>query len=187
MTVSPGARRLTAPAAPAELQAGASGFPGGVAPSSFPLWSGSPDHTHRPEIVMGSSITPCVEAATVHLELPPGAQATGEARQAAALMFASPAAACPCRIAEDIVLIVSELVTNAVLHANGPYALTLSLQEGRAGVAVSDASATLPRPRAGRQRLGPNGRGLRIIQALGADVFVSLSDRGKQVIAVLTW
>lgn len=93
----------------------------------------------------------------------------------------------PRGVAEDIVLIVSELVTNAVLHADGPYALTFSLQDGRAGIAVSDGSAELSGRRSATQRIGPGGRGLKIIRALGADLFVSTFARGKQVIAVLTW
>ncbi|MFE9042577.1 hypothetical protein ACFYOG_16895 [Streptomyces sp. NPDC007818] len=40
-------------------------------------------------------------------------------------------------------LIVSELVGNAVLHADGPYALTLGLEPGRAGIAVGDGTADL--------------------------------------------
>ncbi|MEU9321420.1 hypothetical protein [Streptomyces sp. NPDC048295] len=39
----------------------------------------------------------------------------------------------------------------------------------------------------GRRRIGPGGRGLEIVRALGADLFVSRTALGKQVIAVLTW
>ncbi|MDH6543992.1 ATP-binding protein [Streptomyces sp. SPB4] len=86
-------------------------------------------------------------------------------------------------------LIVSELVTNAVLHAEGPYALTVSLEAGRTGIAASDSSRDMSGrcPDGGTRRTDPGGRGLKIVRALGADLFVSRLDRGKQVIAVLTW
>ncbi|MYT21033.1 hypothetical protein GTW69_12145 [Streptomyces sp. SID7760] len=75
------------------------------------------------------------------------------------------------------------------MHAEGPYALTVSLETGRAGIAVSDGSSDMSGHHAhgGTRRLGPGGRGLKIIRALGADLFVSRTGTGKQVIAVLTW
>ncbi|MER5811554.1 ATP-binding protein [Streptomyces sp. NPDC002033] len=136
---------------------------------------------------MNATIAPGRCPVTVHLDLPPAAEAARLARQRVALMLATDAAGCPRGIAEDIVLIASELVTNAVRHADGPYALTLSVDHRRVGVAVSDASSELPRRRAGHAGAGPGGRGLQIIQGLGADLFVSPSGTGKQVIAVLTW
>ncbi|MFJ6940441.1 hypothetical protein [Streptomyces sp. NPDC101132] len=39
----------------------------------------------------------------------------------------------------------------------------------------------------GPRRTGPGGRGLDIVRALGADLLVSRSGCGKQVVAVLTW
>ncbi|MFJ5546852.1 ATP-binding protein [Streptomyces sp. NPDC093225] len=136
---------------------------------------------------MDTAIASCGCPATLHIPLPPGGQAAFHARRTAARIMALRPAACPRPVAEDIVLIVSELVTNAVLHADGPYALTFSLEEGRAGIAVSDGSAELSGRRSGKARSGQGGRGLNIIRALGADLFVSPCERGKQVIAVLTW
>ncbi|MFC9588969.1 ATP-binding protein [Streptomyces sp. NPDC056944] len=126
--------------------------------------------------------------ATLHIPLPSAALAARHARRTVALLLAQEAAGvCRPDVAEDLVLIVSELVTNAVLHADGPYALTVSLEQGRAGVAVSDGSTDLYGRHGGRQRTEPGGRGLEIVRALGAELFVSPSGRGKQVIAVLTW
>ncbi|MFF8840711.1 ATP-binding protein [Streptomyces sp. NPDC015130] len=125
--------------------------------------------------------------ATLHIQLPPGAQAARHARQTAARMLVLEPTLCPRTVAEDLVLIVSELVTNAVTHARGPYALTVSMEEGRAGVAVCDGSADLPGGQGAMEETAESGRGLQIVQALGADLFVSPSDSGKQVIAVLTW
>ncbi|MEU4064634.1 ATP-binding protein [Streptomyces wedmorensis] len=125
--------------------------------------------------------------ATLHIPLQPGTQAARQARQSAARMLVLEPSLCPRTVAEDLVLIVSELVANAVTHARGPYALTVSMEEGRAGVAVSDGSADLPGLRDRTERTAESGRGLKIVRALGADLFVSPSDSGKQVIAVLTW
>ncbi|MEU3315692.1 ATP-binding protein [Streptomyces sp. NPDC006662] len=136
---------------------------------------------------MDTAIAPCAGPATLHIRLPSRAQAAHQARQAAASLMAEGDSACPCGIAEDIVLIVSELVTNAVLHADGPYALTVSLEQRRAGIAVSDGSADLSGHHGPAQRVGSGGRGLKIVRALGAELFVSRSGRGKHVIAVLTW
>ncbi|MFI1452273.1 ATP-binding protein [Streptomyces roseus] len=138
---------------------------------------------------MDTVVASCGCPATLHLQLPPGAHAARHARQAMARMLTLEPALCPRGAAEDLVLIVSELVTNAVLHAKGPYALTISLETGRAGIAVSDGSREMSGHHAhgGTQRLGPGGRGLKIIRTLGADLFVSRTGTGKQVIAVLTW
>ncbi len=73
------------------------------------------------------------------------------------------------------------------MHAEGPYILTLGLEDGRAGVVVSDASCALPRAGSGRKGTEQGGRGLKIIRALGAEVLVSASRHGKQVVAVLSW
>ncbi|MFE7517467.1 ATP-binding protein [Streptomyces sp. NPDC057540] len=136
---------------------------------------------------MSTATTTRTGPATLHVPLPSAAQAARQARHTAALLLTQEEAWCPAAIAEDLVLIVSELVTNAVLHAEGPYALTIGLERGRAGVAVSDGSAVRAGPRGDHGRAEPGGRGLRIVRALGADLFVSPSRRGKQVIAVLTW
>ncbi|MEU9237203.1 ATP-binding protein [Streptomyces subrutilus] len=138
---------------------------------------------------MDTAIASRGSPATLHIPLPPGAQAARHARQTVAGLLAAEPASCPRAVAEDLVLIVSELVTNAVLHAKGPYALTVSLEEGWAGVAVSDGSADLAEHHrdGGQQRAETGGRGLKIVRELGADLFVSRSDIGKQVIAVLTW
>ncbi|MFE1344123.1 ATP-binding protein [Streptomyces sp. NPDC058757] len=125
--------------------------------------------------------------ATLHVPLLPDGRAARQARQAAARLLTREADTCPREVAEDLVLIVSELVGNAVLHAAGPYALTLSLERGRAGIAVSDGTEDPPGSHRRTPRGDPGGRGLKIVRALGAELFVSRSVRGKQVIAVLTW
>ncbi len=75
-------------------------------------------------------------------------------------------------LAETVVLLISELVTNAVVHAGGPAVLRLLLPEAaaRAGalrVEVADASAHAPRPRgAAASDDDTNGRGLELVSGL---------------------
>ncbi|MFE5677430.1 ATP-binding protein [Streptomyces erythrochromogenes] len=130
---------------------------------------------------------PLTRPSTVHHPLPPGPQAAREARRMAGWLLAVHPAACPHDTTEDILVIVSELTANAVQHARPPYALTLSVEPGRVGIALSDASPALPRQHGGRGPLVTRGRGLEIIRALGAELFVSRAPLGKQVIAVVTW
>ncbi|MET8624771.1 ATP-binding protein [Kitasatospora sp. NPDC004669] len=80
-------------------------------------------------------------------------------------------------MAETVVLVVSELVTNAVVHTGCPAVLRLCLpmpddaaQPGPAGplrVEVADASRTAPAPRhAGADEDATNGRGLELVELL---------------------
>lgn len=84
----------------------------------------------------------------------------------------------------DALLVVSELVTNAVRHAPGPCTLALDLHEGLLQIAVSDTSGRAPQPQAfGPERLGQHG--LEIVVALCARVETSTTERGKTVRAHL--
>ncbi|MFJ6661285.1 ATP-binding protein [Streptomyces sp. NPDC091377] len=73
------------------------------------------------------------------------------------------------RVDEDIVLVVSELVTNAVTHAVGPIRADLHRHlDGSIRIAVADGG---PAPSAPRPPEGPlieHGRGLAIVAALAA-------------------
>lgn len=70
--------------------------------------------------------------------------------------------------AEDAVLVVSELVTNAALHARGCHELVLTAGEAALRIDVLDGAAVLPRPRPRAERRPgvPGGRGLHIVQQL---------------------
>jgi anti-sigma regulatory factor (Ser/Thr protein kinase) len=81
----------------------------------------------------------------------------------------------------DIVLVVSELATNAVQHARTPFEVSLERSEGVLNLAVSDSSS-LP-PRAQEQR--PDaiaGRGLFLVYTLSDSWGIDCSgDDGKRV------
>ncbi|MEU0287079.1 ATP-binding protein [Streptomyces sp. NPDC052492] len=88
------------------------------------------------------------------------------------------------RVDGAVQLVVSELVTNADRHSDGPYILELEGTESSLTVAVYDSSGTLPRvfPR-DPQRVGRHG--LEIVRALAQDVAVERVPVGKRVRAVL--
>ncbi|MFJ9031838.1 ATP-binding protein [Streptomyces sp. NPDC102274] len=71
-------------------------------------------------------------------------------------------------IVDDILLVMSELVTNAVLHACGPIRAHLERRpDGSVHIAVDDGGpAASSRP---HELAGDHGRGLEVIAALAAD------------------
>ncbi|WP_128429643.1 ATP-binding protein [Streptomyces cyaneus] len=87
--------------------------------------------------------------------------------------------------AEDkVLLVVSELVTNADRHSNGPYILDLEGTDDAVTVCVYDSSSALPRryPK-DPERVGRHG--LEIVHALAAEVAVEKVPVGKRVRALL--
>ncbi|MEU1506936.1 ATP-binding protein [Kitasatospora sp. NPDC005748] len=74
---------------------------------------------------------------------------------------------------DDVLLLVSELLANAVLHAGGARELVLHTAPARLRIEVTDASPDLPRPREPRAPGLPGGHGLNIVAKLadrwGAD------------------
>ncbi|MFE7510896.1 ATP-binding protein [Streptomyces sp. NPDC057540] len=67
---------------------------------------------------------------------------------------------------EDVLLLVSEVVTNACLHAGGPEELVLRHGDGRLRVEVSDASPEHPQARVPRSPALPGGHGLMVLNRL---------------------
>ncbi|MEU3747819.1 MULTISPECIES: ATP-binding protein [Streptomyces] len=67
---------------------------------------------------------------------------------------------------EDVLLLVSEVVTNACLHAGGPQELVLRHEAGRLRVEVADASPVHPRPGVARSPALPGGHGLMVLDRL---------------------
>jgi len=80
----------------------------------------------------------------------------------------------------DVPLLASELVTNAVRHANGDVALTLQLDDRRMRVAVRDNSDALPvMGDLGAARDG--GWGLHIVDRLASSWGLEADGDGKTV------
>ncbi|MFJ2808629.1 ATP-binding protein [Kitasatospora sp. NPDC087271] len=64
----------------------------------------------------------------------------------------------------DVVLLVAELVANAMLHGDGPLELVLDATGIRLRAEVSDRSPTLPTPRRPHNPALPGGHGLFIVE-----------------------
>ncbi|WP_327281548.1 MULTISPECIES: ATP-binding protein [unclassified Streptomyces] len=81
---------------------------------------------------------------------------------------------------EDALLLVSELLTNASLHAGGCVELVVSAGEVLR-IEVFDGSTTLPRRHPSPQRGLPGGHGLYIVQRLSDRWGTQTHEHGKAV------
>ena len=79
-----------------------------------------------------------------------------------------------------VVLLVSELVTNAVVHARSTVTLQLAVEAGEVHVEVHDESPDRPTTRS-QQSDRPGGRGLFLLDSLAAEWGVEPGEVGKSV------
>jgi len=84
-------------------------------------------------------------------------------------------------LVDEASLIVTELATNAVLHAASPYEVRLSQAEGVIRIEVSDGDAGTPEPQPFSAE-AESGRGMVLVSALSASWGVEDRPRGK-----VTW
>ncbi|GLW66394.1 hypothetical protein Arub01_46380 [Actinomadura rubrobrunea] len=83
---------------------------------------------------------------------------------------------------DDIVLMVDELVANAVVHGTGPVRLRLRLDGARLVAEVADAGpAVPPRPPGRAPRWSEAGRGLLLVAALATEFGCRREPAGKTV------
>jgi serine phosphatase RsbU (regulator of sigma subunit)/anti-sigma regulatory factor (Ser/Thr protein kinase) len=83
-------------------------------------------------------------------------------------------------VADTCLLLVSEMVTNALVHAGGPAALELRRVEDGVRMSVTDGRSDQPEPRSGDvDELG--GRGLLLVEALAHSWGVEPAGAGKTV------
>lgn len=94
--------------------------------------------------------------------------------------------AAPERLVIDVLLVVSELVTNALRHAGGLTVFQLSAGPGAVEISVRDASSRLPAFNgAGPGRL-PGGYGWPLVHRLAEVAVVPLAD-GKLIRATVAF
>ena len=120
---------------------------------------------------------------SARIALPRSPASVGTARRfiearTAAWSFPEPAGA-------QLVLIGSELVTNAILHAQTELTLTLELRDGRVRISVEDRSKAPPTLRHYRAD-ALTGRGLGVVAALSDSWGISAAPDGKVVWAEVT-
>ncbi|MEV5551309.1 SpoIIE family protein phosphatase [Streptomyces sp. NPDC052309] len=82
---------------------------------------------------------------------------------------------------DAVLLVVSELVTNALVHTDGKVRLDLTLVNGRLRVAVADASPRTPVKPAGIGWEATGGRGILLVEAMSAAWGALPVSGGKQV------
>ncbi|MEU6088953.1 ATP-binding protein [Streptomyces sp. NPDC047085] len=121
----------------------------------------------------------------MQLEVRPDPAEVGRARRWARSRLAGSGIEADEPLAETLILLVSELVTNAVVHTGRPAVLRLSLPSGAIESAtvrleVSDTSSRAPVPRcAGGDATG--GRGLALVDCLADRWGWSPEDAGKSI------
>jgi PAS domain S-box-containing protein len=105
--------------------------------------------------------------------------AAGESRQLVASVLTDSALAGDVDL-DTVALLVSELVTNALLHANTDVEVTCRVQAGRVRVDVRDWSMVMPRRRHYDEG-AMTGRGLELVERLSSDSGVDLLVDGKSI------
>ncbi|MFF5184568.1 PAS domain S-box protein [Streptomyces sp. NPDC000345] len=130
---------------------------------------------HNDDVTLLFAQLPAGPLAAVTVDLPAEPASVPEGR--AFLHKALTSWNCMSR-ADDALLLLSETLTNAVLHAHGPIGLHLHRTVTDLTVEVSDRSPHLPQPRLATEE-EESGRGLILVRALAAGWGVRPTDEGK--------
>ncbi|MFF4492206.1 ATP-binding protein [Streptomyces sp. NPDC001544] len=121
----------------------------------------------------------------MQLEIRPDPAEVGRARRWARSRLARAGMADDESLAETLVLLVSELVTNAVVHTGTPAVLRLSLpgaeaQQATVRLEVADSSARAPVPRCADDD-ATGGRGLALVDGLADRWGWAAEGAGKRI------
>ncbi|MFD3719817.1 ATP-binding protein [Streptomyces sp. NPDC058674] len=88
---------------------------------------------------------------------------------------------------DDVLLVVAELVANAIRHTDGPSALHLELLDDSVDVCVTDQSPRLPQLRTPLTD-GTGGWGWFVVKRLATRIHIkAMPDGGKTICAALPW
>ncbi|WP_439946035.1 ATP-binding protein [Streptomyces sp. BBFR109] len=113
---------------------------------------------------------------------PPTAAA---ARDQVRRLLTAPAGDTPSAVLDDVLLVVTELVTNALRHGGGLTAFDARLDGGVLTVSVADASPVAPHTVPRAHAAAPGGFGWRIVQRLCLRVTVTPTAGGKTIEVVM--
>ena len=119
----------------------------------------------------------CQTTPRAEVELPVSREAPALARE---FLRGSTCAEHHSEVVDDAVLLVSELVTNSVLHGGPPVVVAVDCDEATLQVRVRDGNRTLPAPR-DAETGDENGRGLALVAEMSADWGVDTEEDGKHV------
>jgi anti-sigma regulatory factor (Ser/Thr protein kinase) len=111
------------------------------------------------------------------VELPPEPASATQARRLAREQLAS---ICPPDALDTVALLVTELVTNAILHARTPMHLQIETRPGHVRLCVEDTSDRQPQLRR-YDADAVTGRGLALVEALASSWGVDSTPSGKVV------
>lgn len=117
--------------------------------------------------------------ARLELRLPHTTQSVRRARRTIAAFF-DPSDV-PGAVVDDLLLLVSELVTNAVVHAGSLAVVRLDTDDERIKVAVADSDATRQPSMTDPSPLATSGRGVMLVDRLAARWGVEPQHAGKIV------
>ncbi|WP_455354919.1 ATP-binding protein [Streptomyces sp. SYSU K217416] len=84
-------------------------------------------------------------------------------------------------VVDDVLLLVSEVITNACLHTAGPTELVLNCTDERLRIEVADTSPEHPRPRPPGSAAQPGGHGLLVVERLARRWGSAAREDGKTV------
>ncbi|MEI5011016.1 ATP-binding protein [Streptomyces sp. PmtA] len=121
----------------------------------------------------------------------PGAQDGRPATASAArervrrLLDGHPGAPLQPRVVNDVLLVTSELVTNALRHGGGIAAFHAELDGGTVRISVTDRSTAPPSSAPRRDVTTPGGFGWPLVRRLSRSVTITPTRDGKTVEAVL--
>ncbi|WP_433544306.1 ATP-binding protein (plasmid) [Streptomyces sp. CA-294286] len=87
---------------------------------------------------------------------------------------------------DDVLLVVTELASNAFAYAPGPFGLRLRAMADTVQIAMTDTSPTAPKPRPA-DLSGRGGIGWHLINAVAEQTITVPEDAGKTVHAFLPW
>jgi len=137
----------------------------------FPMFRRSPDGSSR------VTLDDRERAVAIVLAVPYDSTGPGAARRVAQQFAADH------RLddADDFVMIVSELVTNAIVHGAEPVRLRLLHQDGETTIEVSDADPHSDNVKLLADQTEPGGRGLHVVAALAKRWGARPSPSGKTV------